>query len=224
MKQPYKHIYLIALDGPDGVGKSTLINKLVEYFNSCTSYKAMTMSPSSGPFGLEVKRILKTLPDIPREAECNLHLASMEYTLAEVEKLQETASEENKLIIFLDRWLASTGVYQYHANGLGTTPFVKHVLLSYYPKTYQARLIPQILLHVEDESILDKRLAERKETDKYEASEFQMKVREGYKLRLGVGQKQVLDYYNEYDVPVNVSGTLEENTKTLVGEIIKLLH
>lgn len=218
MNQPYKNLYLIAIDGPDGVGKTTLINKLTEYFNSCTSYDATAMSPSSGPFGLEVKRLLKDFKDIPKMAECNLHLISMEYTLAEIEKLQKDYTDEKKLIVFLDRWLASTGVYQYYANEITGEPFVSHVHVSYYHKTYQARGIPQILLHVDDESILDERLAERKETDKYEASEFQRKVREGYKKRASYTS------YLEHDIRVNVSGTVEENLKKLISEVIKVVE
>ena len=49
---------VFVIEGPDGVGKSTLIDLLSTYFNNNTSYTCKVVSPSGNEYGRMIKGIL----------------------------------------------------------------------------------------------------------------------------------------------------------------------
>lgn len=166
--------YIFVIDGPDGVGKTTLINKLTKYFNECTSYKAYSLTPSNTEFGKGVKTLLNEFKP-NNEVQKLLQLATINHLNDDISKILESSTKEVSNIIFLDRWLTSTGVYQGYCHH-SSQPF-------YQGKEFVDQL-PHITLNIildAPDEILDSRLNNRDTKDLYEVDEFQRKVREGYR-------------------------------------------
>ena len=202
-----KKVYFIVVDGPDGVGKTTLLNRLVNYFNSSSSYRAISLSPSNTEFGQEVKAVLKKHP-LPTISQYHLHVATLHHLEARLEYLRRSAKKD--LIVFLDRWYITTGVYQGYAAGTQEIPFFLGDTRNL------TKPDATFILNATDE-ILNERLSSRQgEKDIYEETEFQRKVREGY--------RKIFEYKDSGCTQVNVNGTVEENFKTLLSAVIHRLH
>lgn len=201
-------VHVFVIDGPDAVGKTTLIDKLVAYFNSNTSYDAVKLSPSSTGFGSAIKQLVLTTPNISRRLEKLLFHAGMVRVADEIETLKQTYSENKELIVFIDRWLDSHTVYQNYLHQ-GRLDIDEYKDVPYPDKT--------ILLDASDE-LLDKRLLEeRTEKDKYEDLTLQQRVRYGYRLLANNS------YRRNNIIQVMVEGTVEENLKQLTGIVIREL-
>ena len=201
--------YIFVIDGPDGVGKTTLISKLTKYFNESTSYKAFSLTPSNTDFGKGVKTLLNEFKP-NNEVQKLLQLATINHLKDDIDSILESSTKEISNIIFLDRWLTSTGVYQEYCQH-GNQPF-------YQGKEFVERL-PVITLNVildAPDEILDARLNSRDNKDLYEVDEFQRKVREGY--------RRIFDYRPGKYKQVVVDGGLEENFKKLLSVIIDKLY
>lgn len=201
--------YIFVIDGPDGVGKTTLIKMLTKYFNECTSYKAHSLSPSNTEFGKGVKKLLNDFKP-NNEVQKLLQLATINYLNGEIEKILYSEKLEVGNIIFLDRWLTSTGVYQEYCHHGGQPFYHGEEFVSSLP-----RITKKIILDAPDE-VLDARLSERTEKEIYETDEFQRKVREGY--------RHIFDYRIGNHTKVYLDGTLDENFKKLLSVVIDNLH
>lgn len=211
-------VQIFVIDGPDGVGKTTLINKLVSYFNQSTSYKAVSLSNSRTALGIEVKRLLNTF-NLSHQSEISLILSTL-HDLAHVihddyiiDDLLAHPENEVKTIIFLDRWVSSTGVYQRYAYERMRGNIVEPLWFEQpIPHIDVARYL---ILDTED-SVMDKRLQERKVLEKFEESEtFRRYVREGFRK---------LKNYNlsSYSF-LNVTEDYDDNYRKVLTEILKYL-
>lgn len=198
-------VQYIIIDGPDGVGKSTIINSLVDYFNNCTKYKALRFSPSRTAYGEQIKSIIINNKVSP-ETELTLQLTTL-YQLYynELSELEEKHNKEDRYIVFIDRWIDSTAVYQKYAL-MNDRPFVYEFNNPLY------RGISRYYILDANDDILDERLYGRNQpTDLYEIKEFQNKVREGYRE---------LKKYNINRTFITVNGSLEENWKKVLADIL----
>ena len=206
-------IHIFVVDGPDGVGKSTLINQLANYFNSSTSYDAVVISPSNTPYGKEVKRIIATHPDISLDVETRLQISTLQHAKDILLDIVKPYAASNKnIIVFLDRWDTSTGIYQFYIKGGYPTPFYTGERISL------PHLTKYFILDAPD-ALLDDRLYSRSNNqacDPYERYDFQRKVRDGYRALF---QRPVSLF-----TKVTVDGTVEENTKKLISHVIHNLR
>lgn len=228
-------IHYFAFEGPDGVGKTTIIDYLTNYFTTNTKYKVFCFSASNSALGKEVKKIIANR-DLFWEVESRLHHATLEYLLThgckKLENKYKNNNEEN-CIVFFDRWFPSTVVYQF----LATFPKdkISHALNAFFFQSddptikhfadtldyFASKNIDVIYLDAHDET-LDKRLyKDRSEQEKYEAKDFQDNVRESYRQLFKYLKLHKL--YNT-DIRHYTDSSLESNAKELLSKIIQRLN
>ena len=106
---------LIVLDGPDGTGKSTLVNSLVEEYRRAQRRVIVRRDPGSTLIGERVREMVLD----PETEMCPA--AQMFAFLAARAELLEDAADYLKRgdIVILDRLWASTLAYQGWAQGMG---------------------------------------------------------------------------------------------------------
>lgn len=99
----------ISIEGPDGVGKSTIIKKLSDKYPDAQFIR----EPGTTKFGENIRSILLLSDyDLEKETELLLFVASFCETSA---KVIRKANKEGRLV-FADRWFYSTIAYQLFAN------------------------------------------------------------------------------------------------------------
>jgi len=99
----------IAIDGPDGIGKTTISKKVIEKLKS--DYKIdcnLTTEPSRSPLGLEIRTLLSS-GNISNKILLDMFLKDRK---EHIENEITPALEKNQLIL-TDRYKYSTIVYQF---------------------------------------------------------------------------------------------------------------
>ena len=107
----------IALDGPDGCGKSTQVAMLAKYLKKQGIAPAVFRDPGSTAIGEKIRDVLldsknKLMGD---RTELLLYMASR----AQLWQECIVPALKKKNCVLLDRWLSSTCAYQGFAGGLG---------------------------------------------------------------------------------------------------------
>ena len=113
----------IALDGPDGCGKSTQVKLLAERLAGWGVDTVPFREPGATAIGEKIREILLNPEHIAMSTAAEVML----YMAARVQLWRERikpALEENKCVI-LDRWLSSTCAYQGYAGGFGMDNVIK---------------------------------------------------------------------------------------------------
>lgn len=210
-------VQVFVIDGPDGVGKSTLIKKLVDYFNASSSYLAVSYSPSNTPFGKKVKQLLKEVK-LQQKTQKQLQLATLSNLLEDtIDPVTDELSIGDKpSIVFIDRWVDSTAIYQQFApeKDIHGFPF----LLDYDKNSYTLPFYNRTFILDASDEVLDKRLfGERTTYDIYETKEFQEWVRLGYRRIF----KYDVNKYTQVDVS---SDDVDVNFKALLSQILVWLE
>ena len=187
----------IVLEGPDGVGKTTIAQEIISFINANTNYNATYVSPlDNEPIGTEIKKMItlaKHAVDGYKQTEIALIISSM---VAMIEQHLKNKNEND--VVICDRWTLSTYVYQ----GIAKEQDIQKV--QQWIDLIDKMIVPDIviLFDGEDEE-LDRRIYDRiyrkimkeidgiaddelelliqKEYDKFEKKEFQTKVRQGYR-------------------------------------------
>jgi dTMP kinase len=114
---------LIAVDGPDGCGKSTQAKLLAQWLKEQDAVVDSFRDPGDTDIGEKIRQILLS-PEhhaMNTRTELLLYMASRAQLWAE--KIAP-ALEENKCVV-LDRWLSSTCAYQGCAGGFGMDKVIK---------------------------------------------------------------------------------------------------
>jgi dTMP kinase len=163
----------IALDGPDGCGKTTQTKLLVDWLKEQGVAVETFREPGGTAIGEKVRQILLNPEHIAMGTETEVML----YMAARVQLWQEKikpALKENKCVV-LDRWLSSTCAYQGFAGGFGIERVIKiaeDCLTKPWPDL-------TIILDVDLETAA-KRL--KKDLDRMEqkGDSYHKKVREGF--------------------------------------------
>jgi dTMP kinase len=171
----------IALDGPDGCGKTTQTKLLVQWLKEQGVAVETFREPGGTAIGEKVRQILLNPEHIAMGTETEVML----YMAARVQLWQEKlapALKQNKCVI-LDRWLSSTCAYQGFAGGFGIDKVIK------IAEDCLERPWPDltIILDVDLETAA-KRLKKNLDRMEQKGDSYHKKVREGF-LKLAKGRK-----------------------------------
>ena len=113
----------IVLDGPDGCGKTTQTELLVNWLKEKGVAVEAFREPGGTAIGEKIRQILLNPDHIAMSTSAEVLL----YMAARVQLWQEKiapALQQRKCVI-LDRWLSSTCAYQGHAGGFGIQRIIK---------------------------------------------------------------------------------------------------
>ncbi|MGH7481593.1 MAG: dTMP kinase [Longimicrobiales bacterium] len=104
----------VALEGPEGSGKTTQAARLVDWLSACGRPHLHVREPGGLPVAEQVRRILLERAHVPAVAELMLILAAR---AALVEERIAPALAEGAVVV-ADRFELSTFAYQIHGRGL----------------------------------------------------------------------------------------------------------
>jgi len=107
---------LLVLDGPEGAGKSTQVERLVGRLRSLGRRATAVRDPGSTPVSERVREVLldNRLPDMDVRTEVFLYMASRAEMVARIIR----PALEVGLIVVSDRFVSSTVAYQGAAGGV----------------------------------------------------------------------------------------------------------
>jgi dTMP kinase len=107
----------IVLDGPDGCGKSTQTELLVQWLQEQGATISRFRDPGDTAIGEKIRDILLSTEHKAMSTRTELLLYMAARSQLWIEKIAP-ALQENRCVI-LDRWLSSTCAYQGYAGGFG---------------------------------------------------------------------------------------------------------
>lgn len=199
---------LITIEGPDGSGKSTQIERLQDYFHS-KGYKAVfTREPGGTVISEKIRALIldKESKEMAGMTEALLYSASRAQLVAEV---IGPAIDRGETVI-CDRFLDSSIAYQGYGRGLGDCI---RTINEYAVQGY----LPDLTLLMKINPRLGKERINQKDFDRIEAEKqaFHGRVYEGY-----------LQMEKQYDrfVGIDASGSVEEITAVMIEHIEALLQ
>lgn len=107
----------ITFEGPEGGGKTTVIQRIAERLRSEGRSVVSTREPGSGSVGLQIREVLLHSGPIDPQCELFLFLADRANHVTTVVKPALDRGD----VVLCDRYSDSTVVYQAHARGLEPT-------------------------------------------------------------------------------------------------------
>jgi dTMP kinase len=193
--------YFITFEGPEGAGKTSIINMVSEYFQEAI----VTREPGGIDIAEQIRNVILDKGNTAMDArtEALLYAAARRQHL--IEKVKP-AIEEGKIIL-CDRFVDSSLAYQGHARGLG----IDEVFTINQFAIEQ--MMPDLTIYFDIEPELGlKRINSNKGREinrlDLEDLEFHRKVREGYKI--------LLDRFPNRMVEINASESLENVYKKTI--------
>lgn len=112
----------IAMDGPDGCGKSTQAKLLMEWLNSSNVPASGFRDPGGTYIGEKIREILLNPEHLSMCTETEVLLYMSARTQLWHEKIVPSLNE--KKCVVLDRWISSTYAYQGWAGGFGVEKII----------------------------------------------------------------------------------------------------
>jgi dTMP kinase len=194
----------VALDGPDGCGKSTQCDMLRRRLGQKGLAVTVLRDPGSSAIGEKIREILLDVANEAMTAATEVLLYMAARTQLWHERI-EPALEQGRIVV-LDRWLSSTCAYQGHAGGFGAEK-VEAIARQCLPRVWPDLTI---VLDLDADAALArlKRPADRMERKHLR---YHRRVREGF-LELARGRKNfsVIDASRPVDaVHAAVAETVE---------------
>ncbi|WFA08484.1 dTMP kinase [Tissierella sp. Yu-01] len=200
----------ITLEGPDGSGKSTIIELISDYMNKKGIEFIVTREPGGTPIGEEIRAIILDNANVNMGAETEALL----YAAARSQHIHEKilpALNEGK-IVFSDRFVLSSLAYQGVGRGLGIEK-VKSIndfgLRDVYPDLILFFDIdPELTLKRKTISMGGDRLEQ-------EGNEFHRRVYDGY--------MELIKKYPQNVKKIDANKSVEEVLNQSIVEIEKIL-
>ena len=201
----------IALEGPDGSGKSTIAKLLADYFEKNNIAYISTREPGGTDIGEKIRELIldKAHTDMSDKTEALLYAASRSQHVDE--KILPALSEGK--VVLCDRFVLSSLAYQGRGRGLGIES-VKEIndfaIGDVYPDL--------ILFFYIDPGITLKRKTASSGVDRLEleGDKFHQDVYRGY--------MEVLDMYPENIKKIDAGKSIEEVLRQSIEQIESLLE
>jgi len=203
----------IALEGPDGSGKSTITRLLGEYFKEKDMDYLVTREPGGTMIGEEIRRLILDTEntEMGTETEALLYAASRGQHVHE--KIRP-ALKEGKIVL-CDRFILSSLAYQGVGRGLGIKE-VKAINDFAIQDVY-----PDLILffHIDPELTL-KRKTHRMGGDRLEkeGSDFHRKVYDGYMELIKMYPKNIRIIDASKSISDVLAQSIEEIEKVLISK------
>jgi len=163
----------VVLDGPDGCGKSTQAELLVQWLQAQGVPTSRFRDPGDTPIGEKIRDILLNPehPTMSTRTELLLYMAARSQLW--VERISP-ALRENRCVI-LDRWLSSTCAYQGYAGGFGMDKVIQ------IATDCLERVWPDLTIILDvDLKTASKRLSRQLDRMEAKGDGYHQKVREGF--------------------------------------------
>lgn len=193
---------LIALEGPDGCGKSTQSDLLSKWLKSKGYKIEITREPTENPLGRVLRKSLKGEIELPLEAEALLFAGDRALHVSEIIR---PSLEEGKIVI-TERYIYSSLAYQ-TSRGLAKE-WVKNI--------NKPAIEPDLAIFIDiPPEVGSKRMNSSRKLDIFDQDpELQKNVREAYKKLA-----------EEKNMPI-IDGTLSKNEvqEQVREEVKKILH
>ena len=172
MKNKYSGKF-IALDGPDGCGKTTQTKLLIQWLGEQSVPTETFRDPGDTAIGEKIRQILLNPEHITMSTAAEVLLYMAARAQLWVEKIEPALTQ--KKCVILDRWLSSTCAYQGYAGGFGINQVTK--LATDFLKMPWPDLT--IILDVDLETSAN-RLSSRPDRMEAKPRQYHQKVREGF--------------------------------------------
>ncbi len=195
----------IVLDGPDGCGKSTQVELLVQWLGKHGVEAESFRDPGTTEVGEQIRQILLN----PEHVAIGTRTELLLYMAARAQLWHEKigpALSKNKCVV-LDRWLSSTCAYQGYAGGVGVEKITK-IAADCLERTWPDLTI---ILDV-DLKTTSSRMNRELDRMEQKGDEYHNKVRQGF---LGLADQCAADF-----AVVDASGDIESIHKKIL-EVIK---
>lgn len=164
----------IVIDGPDGCGKSTQINMLIDVLGSGGVEVVSSRDPGGTVIGEKIRELLldNAHTAMSDNVEVLLYMASRAQLWREV----LGPSLRNGKTVLLDRWLSSTAAYQGFAGGFGIEKVVS------IARESLERVWPDvtIILDIATEAAFERMGERRLDRMESKGAEYHRRVREGF--------------------------------------------
>lgn len=182
MPKNQKKGFIIAIDGPDGVGKTTQVGLLRDYFVSNKKRVHVTRSSGGTPIGEELRKV--SLSSYSRPAVTDLFISlAMGSALAEDLSIRKKRGET----IIIDRSPLSVIAY----NGFGSELEDKKIAFDACEALFKRWRIDVLVFLDAPLEVIHKRREARKASDYFENQNdaFHVRVHEGYQAGLEFVQR-----------------------------------
>jgi len=198
---------IIAIDGPDGVGKTTQHKLLTEYLNKQGHRVHTTRHNGGTPIGEALREV--SLAPIKRSAETDLYISlAMGQALSEDLEQRQSAGE----VILIDRSPLAIVAYQ----GYGSQLKDRQAAFDACERLFKNERIDLLLFLNAPQDIINDRRDKRATTDYFESQgdAFHNRVREGYEAGLDALQKTA-DFKTKI-VEIDASSDIETIQRAII--------
>lgn len=200
----------IALEGPDGSGKSTIAEKLKNYIEDLGLKCVLTREPGGTPIGEDIRGVLLD----NKNTEMSSKTEALLYAAARAQHVNEKIKPllDKGYIVISDRYVLSSLAYQGHARGLGIEEVMeinKFAMDGIYPDKV-------LFFEISPEEALSRKFIDR-EADRLEnaGADFHNTTYEGY--------KKAIEMYDKNVSLIDANGTVKEtlkNCKVAIEDLI----
>jgi len=200
----------LVLDGPEGAGKTTQVERLVQRLRDAGRKATSVRDPGSTPVSERIREVLldRRLPEMDARTEVFLYMASRAEMVARIVR----PALDVGLIVVCDRFVSSTVAYQGYAGGIDPE------LIWDLGRTACGGIEPNLTvildLPVQEGLARARRLAE---PDRIEAKDqtFHEKVRQGF-LSMAEARPQVFGVVDASQPPDAVAEAIWEAAKRVL--------